>query len=292
MLPLETSRGCPWARCAFCSHFKLGESFRYRKPETVLEDIEALKEKYGTSHIVLVDNSITVRSLREISRGLIDRELEVNWTCYTRYTKSYKPEFCRQLAESGCRAIWFGLESASQRVLERMDKGTTVEVSKDATRNCLEAGISVDLFCMVGFPGETSEEALETLAFILEIREKIIELNCLYSLEPFALDSCSKVGTTPEDYGVTIGGSTDGLPEPKSWSAEWNGDLDILGGNRYQVNEGMTQREVTDLVGMFNRTLDQKIPPLPLTHSDREAHTLLYRSRPEFRAMLKEMARK
>ncbi len=290
VLPLETSRGCPWARCAFCSHFKLGESFRYRKPDVVLEDIRVLQEKYGTSHIVLVDNSIPVRSLREISRGLIERGLEINWTCYTRYTKSFTPEFCGQLARSGCRSIWFGLESASQRVLERMDKGTTVEVIKQVTHNCLDAGIAVDLFCMVGFPSETADEALETLAFILEIKDKIVELNCLYALEPFALDSCSKVGTAPEEYGVTIGISPDGLPERSSDSAKWPSDLDMLDGNRYRVDEGMTQRQVLELIAMFNSKLQQKIPPLPLSHGDREAHTLLFRSRDEFRALLRQLA--
>ncbi len=290
VLPLETSRGCPWARCAFCSHFKLGESFRYRKPDVVLEDIRALKEKYGTSHIVLVDNSIPVRSLREISRGLIDRNLEINWTCYTRYTKSFTPEFCSQLVESGCRSIWFGLESASQRVLERMDKGTTVDVTRQVTHNCLDAGIAVDLFCMVGFPTETADEALETLAFILEIKEKIIELNCLYALEPFALDSCSKVGTTPEEYGVTIGDPEGDLPGRKHDSTKWPGDLDMLDGNRYRVDSGMTQRQVMELIAMFNAKLQQKIPPLPLSHGDREAHTLLFRSRDEFRALLRQLA--
>ncbi len=292
VLPLETSRGCPWARCAFCSHFKLGESFRYRKPDVVLEDIRVLKEKYGTSHIVLVDNSIPVRSLREISRGLIDRELEINWTCYTRYTKSFTPEFCDQLARSGCRSIWFGLESASQRVLERMDKGTTVEVTKQVTHNCLDAGIAVDLFCMVGFPTETADEALETLAFILEIKEKIVEFNCLYALEPFALDSCSKVGTTPEEYGVIIGDPESDLPGPKHDSTEWPGDLDMLDGNRYRVDGGMTQRQVLELIAMFDQKLQQKIPPLPLSHGDREAHTLLFRSRDEFRELLRQLAQR
>jgi len=288
---LETSRGCPWARCAFCSHFKLGESFRYRKPDVVLEDIRVLQEKYGSSHIVLVDNSIPVRSLREISRGLIERKLKINWTCYTRYSKSFTPEFCGQLAESGCRAIWYGLESASQRVLERMDKGTTVDVARQVTQNCLDAGIAVDLFCMVGFPGETAEEALETLAFLLEFKEKIVELNCLFSLEPFALDSCSKVGTAPEEYGVTIGESDDGMPVTRADSAEWPGDLDMLGGNRYQVDEGMTQRQVLELIALFDQKLERKIPPRPLNHGDREAHTLLFRSRDEFRALLRQLAR-
>jgi len=289
VLPLETSRGCPWARCAFCSHFKLGESFRHRAPATVLEDIRALKARYGTSHIVLVDNSITVRSLREISRGLIENGLEVNWSCYTRYTKSWNPEFCEQLSRSGCRSVWFGLESASQRVLEKMDKGTTVDVSKWVTRNCLDAGIAVDLFCMVGFPTETSEEALETLAFLLEIKDRIVELNCLYALEPFALDSCSKVGTAPEEYGVIIGEPAD-LTARKPDDQEWPGDLDILGGNRYQVSEGMTQQQVLELIATFNQTLDARIPPLPLNHGDREAHTLLFRSRPEFREFLRKLA--
>jgi len=290
VLPLETSRGCPWARCAFCSHFKLGESFRYRKPATVLEDLRLLHERYGTSHIVLVDNSITVRSLREISRGLVDNGLSLNWTCYTRYTTSWTPGFCQLLAEAGCRSVWFGLESAAQRVLEKMDKGTTVDVAKQVTKNCLDAGIAVDLFCMVGFPTETADEALETLAFILELRREIVGLNCLYALEPFALDSCSRVGTTPEAYGVTIGGGDD-HPVPRREDAHrWPGDLDLLGGNRYDVAEGMSQRQVLDLIAVFDQKLKQRIPPLPLGHADREAHTLLFRSRKEFRALMRDMA--
>lgn len=290
VLPLETSRGCPWARCAFCSHFKLGESFRFRKPAAVLEDLRLLRERYGAAHIVLVDNSITVRSLREISRGLVDGGPDINWTCYTRYTKSWTPEFCKLLAEAGCRSVWFGLESAAQRVLEKMDKGTTVDVARQVTRNCLDAGIAVDLFCMVGFPTETAEEALETLAFILELRREIVELNCLYALEPFALDSCSRVGTTPGEYGVTIGSGADD-PVPRREDADlWPGDLDVLGGNRYQVAEGMSQRQVLDLIAVFDRKLKQRIPPLPLGHADREAHTLLFRSSKAFRALMRSLA--
>jgi radical SAM superfamily enzyme YgiQ (UPF0313 family) len=285
VLPLETSRGCVWGRCAFCSHHLVGGAFRMRSPELVLEDIRTLARRHGARHVTFVDNAVPVRNLRRVSEGLLDAGPEIRWTGYGRFSKKYTPEFCRLLHDAGCRSLWFGLESANQRVLDAMDKGTTVELARQVSRHCFEAGIAADFFCMVGFPTEQATEALETFAFLAEFREEILALNSLFTFEGFALDTCSRMMLEPEAFSITPVERK--VPPPAGdggGPAAYDHDLSPV--VPYLPAKGLDLGQVERLMVGFQQRLNRLFGRLPLTVEHREAHALLHRAHPEFRTRL------
>ncbi|MCI0688011.1 MAG: B12-binding domain-containing radical SAM protein, partial [Sporichthyaceae bacterium] len=164
VFPSYASRGCPW-RCEFCSIPVTHAQFRRRRPERVADEIAAIVARWGGQYVLFVDETMTRPSLRGVSEQLLARGLEVFWACETRFTGTLDEHLVAQLHRSGCRRIEFGLESYNQRVLDLMRKEVTIEEIDRDVASCLRGGISVHLFGIVGFPGETEVEARRTLDF-------------------------------------------------------------------------------------------------------------------------------
>ena len=166
-LPIITSRGCPF-QCAFClaSHM-CGKGFRARRPKNVVDELEWLKDTYGAEAFAFYDDTFTYDNRRAfaICEEMRNRKFNLPWDCRTRVDR-VTPELLTTLRKTNCLLIHFGVESGSQKMLNAMRKGTTVEQNASAIKWAKEAGISVAISVVVGYPGETPEMMEETFEFI------------------------------------------------------------------------------------------------------------------------------
>lgn len=180
MSGMITTRGCPFG-CTFCSCTAFsGRKIRTRSPENVVAEMEYLVEKRGVEHIFIMDDNFTCfpKRVMEICRLMKEQGIDVDWFCEGRVdTASW--EMYKAMSDAGCRLIFLGLESGSQRVLNYYEKKTTVEKGWQAVALAQKAGIDVVGSFVVGAPNETEEEYLKTLEFIKRADIDAININSL-----------------------------------------------------------------------------------------------------------------
>ena len=170
MFPIMTSRGCVFW-CEFCSAVRMfGRGYRMRSPKNVVDEIEFLHKTYGSDTFTFYDDAFTVDQSRveEICKEIHDRNLRITWDCGTRVDMVTK-DLLQKMRDSGCVAVWFGVEAGSQQVIDSMGKGFTANRTKKAFKMAKEVGLMTIASVVFGFPGETRETAMETIKFILEI---------------------------------------------------------------------------------------------------------------------------
>jgi len=169
-LSINTSRGCTF-NCSFCSvHSIWGRRFRYFSSSWVLDEIERLVDTYGAKGIYFREDNFTINSKRvtDICNGILERHLDLVWVCESRVDLVY-PKLLEKMKKAYCETIWFGAESGSQRVLNLINKGITVEQTKKAVNMCRKTKIKVGLSFMIGIPGETMEDMKKTLKLAKEL---------------------------------------------------------------------------------------------------------------------------
>ncbi len=173
--PMFTSLGCYWGRCSFCPEAENGKNFRFIAPKAIPDRMGRILEQTQAQWIHITDNAIPPKSLA----GLAKTQLGVQWFGFARF----EPILCgeslaRELYGSGCRMLQLGLESGSPRVLERLGKGTDLETVSRILANLHGAGIATYVYVLFGIPGETLEDARQTLNFVIENAEFIDYLHC------------------------------------------------------------------------------------------------------------------
>jgi radical SAM superfamily enzyme YgiQ (UPF0313 family) len=167
---LITSRGCP-NQCAFCDRKIFGNLTRFRSPKNVVDEIEELMHKYGAREIRFWDDTFTSNQKRvsDICDEMINRGIKVPWTCLTRVNNVSK-ELLQKMKEAGCWQVSYGLESGNRDMLDKMQKGITLEQSADAVRWANEAGLETRAYFVIGFPGETRETIRDTVNFAKSLK--------------------------------------------------------------------------------------------------------------------------
>jgi radical SAM superfamily enzyme YgiQ (UPF0313 family) len=176
ILPVMTGRGCGWGRCLFCCDVSSvnGRTYRSRPVDEVLDEIEVQSSRYHTNDVIFLD--IKLNSNIAMWDGIVSefqrRAPGGHWigTVHvdSRDDNGLSPRQLHAAYTSGMRRITFGLETGSQRVNDLMDKGTTIERNADFVHHAHEAGLSVRTTVMVGYPGETAEDLLQTASFLEE----------------------------------------------------------------------------------------------------------------------------
>jgi anaerobic magnesium-protoporphyrin IX monomethyl ester cyclase len=167
IFPLMTSRGCVFW-CEFCSAVRMfGRRFRMRSPKNVVDELEYLHNTYGADNFTFYDDTFTINQPRtaEICKEIINRKLKIQWDCETRVDMVTK-ELLLTMREAGCYAIWYGVESGSQRIIDAMGKGFSLKQVMRAFKWAKEAGLMVVAGTILGSPGETKETAWETIKFV------------------------------------------------------------------------------------------------------------------------------
>ena len=236
VLPYLATRGCYWGRCEFCDH---GEGYtagyRSKKIQDILADITYLRDKYGAKHFHFTDESYPPALFRKLSRGLLESNMDIFWTTHMRFEKSLLEDAVWQDAkESGCRYLHFGYESGVERVLQLMDKATTAEVMTQHLKLTAEAGIWNHCMGFFGFPGETKEEAWQSVQFLEQNKDHVHSLG----FGTFDLGRHNPVAKHPEKWGVTA------YKNP-----EWDLALDYY----YTVKNGMSIEEAERVFEQFER---------------------------------------
>ncbi len=201
MLPLYTCRGCYWKKCAFCDHqYGYENYYTCRDMELVKRDITHLARKYNTNLFPLVDEITPPQRIKAFSEMLLSTGLNIKYFIAQRFEEEYTPQLCELLHRGGLTLVIWGFESASQRLLDAMRKGTDVQVNEMVLRNAAEAGIWNFVAVVHGFPSEERAEAEETHQFLLD-RSDIIK--GVYS-NIFTLGKWSPILHELDQFDVTV----------------------------------------------------------------------------------------
>jgi len=159
-------RGCPY-NCMFCeSRLLWGQRCRTFSPQRVVAEIADMVTNYGTRGIYFVGDNFTVRKKEtlETCELMIKNKLDVEWVCDTRVDLISR-DILRKMREAGCKTIWFGVESGSQRILDLINRGVTLKQISDAFNLCREEGIQTACSFMLGIPGESIKDMETSFKF-------------------------------------------------------------------------------------------------------------------------------
>ena len=198
---LTMAHGCYWGKCTFCDisldYVKLYEPIAAK---TLVDRMEELIAQTGENGFHFVDEAAPPALMREVALEILRRNLKVTWWTNIRFEKSFTQDLCVLLATSGCIAVSGGLEVASDRLLELIKKGVTVEQVAQVTRNFTGSGIMVHAYLMYGYPTQTIQETVDSL----EMVRQLFEIGVLQSgfWHQFAMTAHSPVGMFPEEFGV------------------------------------------------------------------------------------------
>jgi anaerobic magnesium-protoporphyrin IX monomethyl ester cyclase len=179
---LVTTRGCPYS-CNWCARPIWGQRYAARSPESVADEMAWLVARYAPDHFAFVDDLFGLKPgwIERFAQAVAARGLAVPFRCLLRADLVDEPT-ARALAAAGCRTVWIGAESGSQRMLDAMDKGLTVDQIERATRLLQEAGIAVGWFLQFGYPGETWADIEATRALVRRGRPDDLGISVAYPL--------------------------------------------------------------------------------------------------------------
>ena len=165
VVPLQTTRGCPFA-CNFCSVSKMfGRKLRKRTVENVLDELGQYND--GATHIFFYDDNFNAdrEHALAIARGIIDRGLSFVWSAQVRTDISRDPELLEAMGRSGCKTVFIGFESVNQEALDELNKSQSPEEMRAAARAVKRAGIGVHGMFILGLDSDSRDSLKATLRF-------------------------------------------------------------------------------------------------------------------------------
>ncbi len=199
---LTMAHGCYWGKCTFCDisldYIKIYEPIA---AGILCDRMEEMVDQTGQTGFHFVDEAAPPALMRELALEILRRKLAVTWWTNIRFEKSFTKELCLLLKASGCIAVSGGLEVASDRLLQLIDKGVTVEQVAKVTRNFTEAGVMVHAYLMYGYPTQTIQETVDSLEMVRQLFEAGVLQSGFW--HQFAMTAHSPVGMYPEKFGVT-----------------------------------------------------------------------------------------
>lgn len=182
-LNVATTRGCPY-KCNWCAKPIYGNAYNMRSPANVVAELKLLKEKFDFEHIWFCDDIFGLkRSWVNEFKDLVQKEnLKFKYKIQSRADLLVQEKYVTDLAASGCDDVWMGAESGSQKILDAMDKGTTVEEIKRARQLLKDHVIKASFFLQYGYPGETKEDIQKTIELVKECMPDDIGISVSYPL--------------------------------------------------------------------------------------------------------------
>jgi radical SAM superfamily enzyme YgiQ (UPF0313 family) len=180
---LITARGCPF-HCAWCSSEVFGHSHRQRTPANVVDEMLMLKQKYSPDIMWISDDVLTIN--RKWSLQFFDevkrRGAVHPYECLSRVDLVDR-QILAGMKESGCFRIWYGAESGSQKVLDSMTKGTTVEQVRTAARITQEVGMQAGFFILLGYPDESTADIRKTINLLKETKPDVFGTSVAFPMK-------------------------------------------------------------------------------------------------------------
>ena len=200
---LTVAHGCYWKKCSFCD-VSLDYIGRYEGASAIVlaDRVDAIVKETGQTGFHFVDEAAPPKALKALATELIARNTGISWWGNIRFEKTFTPDLCELLADSGCIAVSGGLEVASDRLLSLMKKGVSVDQVARVTRAFTDAGILVHAYLMYGFPTQTVQDTVDALEYV----RQLFANGCIQSgfFHRFTCTVHSPVGQNPEEYGVTL----------------------------------------------------------------------------------------
>lgn len=180
---LVTTRGCPY-KCNWCAKPIYGNRYQARSPENVVEEIVYLKSITSFEHIWFCDDIFGLKPgwVKRFADLLDAKSIKVKYKIQSRADLLLQDEQIKDLARSGCDEVWIGAESGSQKVLDAMDKGITVEQIHTSTGLMRKEGIKTALFLQFGYPGEEQEDINKTINMLGQIMPDDLGISVSYPL--------------------------------------------------------------------------------------------------------------
>jgi len=201
VLPYDPTRGCYWGKCTFC-HYGLAEvgtaAYRERELSGIVEHLRVLSEKHDTRYFYFSQDSVAPKTIVKLSQAIIDAGLDIRWATDLKPEKYLTQERADILRKAGAVACALGVESGSDRVLKLIDKGAPVAVVSTVVDHLATAGIAAEAMCFTDFPTETHDEAVATLDFLGERRDRL----AVYIVGEFGLTHGSLVAQSPAQFGI------------------------------------------------------------------------------------------
>ncbi|MEO6963255.1 MAG: radical SAM protein [Puia sp.] len=182
-LNMATTRGCPF-KCNWCAKPIYGNRYHARSPQHVVNELKWLREKYAFDHIWFCDDIFGLKPgwVNEFADLVEAENLHFKFKIQARADLLLKENNVQALARAGCDNIWMGAESGSQRILDAMDKGITVQQIRDATRLIRKSGMKPSFFIQFGYLGETKEDIEMTIRMINQLLPFEIGISVSYPL--------------------------------------------------------------------------------------------------------------
>jgi hypothetical protein len=199
---LTMAHGCYWGKCTFCDT-SLDYIQRY-EPLTasiLCDRIETIITQTGQTGFHFVDEAAPPALMRSLAIELIRRKIVISWWTNIRFEKSFTRDLCLLLRASGCIAVSGGLEVASDRLLDLIQKGITVAQVARVNKHFTEAGIMVHAYLMYGFPTQTAQETIDSLEMVRQMFAAGVLQSAFW--HQFAMTAHSPVGMYPDQYKVT-----------------------------------------------------------------------------------------
>jgi anaerobic magnesium-protoporphyrin IX monomethyl ester cyclase len=182
-LNIGTTRGCPF-KCNWCAKPIYGNRYNSRSPQNVVREIKLLKDNYNIDHIWFCDDIFGLKPgwVLEFAALLKKEKLNIRFKIQSRADLLTEPEVVEALADAGCENVWIGAESGSQKILDAMDKGITVQQIHKATHNMKAHGIKPSFFIQFGYPGEEKKDIALTINMINALLPFEIGISVSYPL--------------------------------------------------------------------------------------------------------------
>lgn len=185
---LSTARGCPYA-CSFCSDRVLwNNKVRRRTIESVINEIKYLKNNFNLNCIDITDGTFTYDRayVESFCNALVESNLKIKWRCTARYS-NIDESLLKCLKKANCKALYFGLESGSKKILDEYNKNTKIDDMINISKLVYESGIAVITSVLMGLPHETAEDIESTLNVMKKIKTHIFDINSYVPLPGTAL---------------------------------------------------------------------------------------------------------
>ena len=257
------TRGCYWNQCSFC-YYGLSETatatYREIPPERAAADLELLTKEHDVSYVYISCDVLSPVYSVKLAQALLDRGVAIRWSSDLKIEKWFTPERIAVLAKSGLTAAAFGIESGSDRILALMRKGCDRKTMTRVNRDFHAAGIATEWMTFTDHPGETTEEALATIDWIRQERDRV----SLFIVGEFGLERGSAIYQDPKAFGVE-----------QTWFAE--GDELRLYAQYRAAGEERTPEDAERIDRALAALSDGwRLSPYPWAGANSTHHTLLW----------------
>jgi len=228
-LLVEWSRGCI-GRCSFCKNHLLVPGYRARSPESIIKELEYVIDRFGIKEFTVCDPLMNgdINQLSILCDRVIKNGFKIKWSGQIAPRKEMDRGLFTKMHNAGCCKIQIGLESGSDKVLRNMRKIYTARIAQENIRAAKRAGMEVEVFIMIGFPGEGEREFKETIKFI---KNNVSYIDTIKSINTLHLIAGTDVYENYKKYNLKA------LPE-RNWHYLW----ETYDGNTYKIRKERAQR--------------------------------------------------